>query len=64
MEFLIHEFSALYSILKAPNGPTVGAKISRHALHVLKTALYTVNTRLFIKAYGQAQHTKYGAILG
>ena len=39
MEFLIHYFSALYSILKAHKGPTVGAKISGHALHVLKTLL-------------------------
>ena len=37
---LIHELSALYFILKAPKGPTVGAAISGHALHVLKTALY------------------------
>ena len=40
MGFLIHEFSSLCFILKAPKGPTVGAKISGHALHVLKTVLY------------------------
>ena len=40
MEFLIHEFPALYSIQKAHKGPTVGAVIPGHALHVLKTLLY------------------------
>ena len=40
MEFLIHEFPSLYSILKARKGPTVGAEITGHALHVLKTLLY------------------------
>ena len=40
MEFLIHEFPALYFIPKAPKGPTVGAVIPGHALHVLKTLLY------------------------
>ena len=40
MEFLIHEFPALYSILKAHKGPNVGAVIPGHALHVLKTVLY------------------------
>ena len=42
MELLIHDLSALYSILKAHEGPTVGAKISGHALHVLKTVLYAI----------------------
>ena len=46
MEFLIHDFSALYFILKAHKGPTVGAKISGHALHVLKTVLYTIRHTL------------------
>ena len=40
MDSLIHEFSALYFIRKAQKGPTVGAKIPGHALHVLKTLLY------------------------
>ena len=40
MEFLIHELSALYFILIAQKGPTVGAVIPGHALHVLKTVLY------------------------
>ena len=39
MGFLIHEFSALYSITKARKGPNVGAVITGHALHVLKTVL-------------------------
>ena len=38
MEFLIHEFTALYFILKAHKGPTVGAVIPGHAIHVLKIA--------------------------
>ena len=40
MELLIHELSALYFLLKAHKGPTVGAVIPGHALHVLKTLLY------------------------
>lgn len=40
MELLIHEFPALYSILKAHKGPTVGAAITGHALRILKTLLY------------------------
>ena len=41
MELLINDFPALYSILKAHKGPTVGAAITGHALHVLKTLLYS-----------------------
>ena len=38
--FFIHAFSALYFTLKAHKGPTVGAVIPGHALHVLKNGLY------------------------
>lgn len=39
MELSIHELPALDSIRKAHKGPTVGAAITGHALHVLKTLL-------------------------
>ena len=40
MGSLIHDFWALYFILKAREGPTVGAVITGHAVHVLNTVLY------------------------
>ena len=53
MEFVIHdEISALYFILKAQKGPTVGAKISGHALHVLKTLLYNTFSITSASTYG------------
>ena len=39
MDRLIHEFAALDITSKANKGPTVGAVITGHALHVLKALL-------------------------
>ena len=53
MRFLIHEFSSLYSITKAHKGPTVGAAIPGHALHVLKTVLYAAYGMAIIRRFVQ-----------
>ena len=47
MECLIHELSALCFILKAQKGPSVGAEISGHALHVLNNLLYRVGFLIY-----------------
>ena len=53
MEFIIHEFPALYS-------PTVGAVIPGYALHVLKTVQYVRKSGLTHNAYAVAPELAWG----